>query len=134
MVEVMLSDEQYCVQTSKSVGDALGAIKEKHFDVYLIDYKLQDGNGLDVAKRIRAKGSAAPIILMSGYDSSAFALRAEELRITNFLQKPFSRETICNAVKEAISLPAGTTAFKPPVAEVKINNRPWFRRFNHVKQ
>src|SRR6266436_7743282 len=65
----MLVKEQYKVQTSQSVADALGAIEQRPFDVYVIDYNLPDGTGLDVADRIRAKGSQAPIILLSGYDS-----------------------------------------------------------------
>jgi hypothetical protein len=32
----------------------------------VVDYKLPDGSGLDVAKRIRSKWGAAPIILISG--------------------------------------------------------------------
>ena len=100
----MLSDEQYKVETSQSVADALGAVEQKPFDVYLMDYKLPDGSGLDVAERIRSKGSEAPIILMSGYDASAVTLRAEKLCISDFLVKPFSREIICNAVKKAIGL------------------------------
>jgi FixJ family two-component response regulator len=66
---------------------------------------LPDGSGLDVAERIRSKGSEAPIILMSGYDGSSVASRAEKFRIFDFLQKPFSRDMICNAVKKAIGLP-----------------------------
>jgi DNA-binding NtrC family response regulator len=42
---------------------------------------------------------------ISGYDPSAVALRAEKLRISDFLEKPFSREIICNAVKKAIGSP-----------------------------
>jgi two-component system, NtrC family, response regulator HydG len=98
----MLSDEQYHVQISQSVGDAVGAIEQKLFDVFVMDYKLPDGTGLDVAERIRSKGSEAPIILISGYDPSAVALRAEKLRIFDIIEKPFSRETICNAVKKAL--------------------------------
>jgi DNA-binding NtrC family response regulator len=98
----MLAEEQYTVQTSQSVADALGIVEQKPFDVYVMDYKLPDGSGLDVAERIRSKGSEAPIILMSGYDASAVTLRAEKLCISDFLVKPFSREIICNAVKKAI--------------------------------
>jgi DNA-binding NtrC family response regulator len=98
----MLSDEQYQVQISQSVADALGAIDRKPFDVFVMDYKLPDGTGLDVAERIRSKGSEAPIILISGYDASAVALRAEKLRIFDIIEKPFSRATICNSVKKAI--------------------------------
>ena len=63
IVHRMLSNEQCKVQTSQSVADALGAIGQKLFDVYVMDYKLPDGSGLDVAERIRSKGSEAPIIL-----------------------------------------------------------------------
>jgi FixJ family two-component response regulator len=59
-----------------------------------MDYKLPDGSGLDIAEQIRSKCGAAPIILISGYDPSAVALRAEKLGISDFLEKPFSRETI----------------------------------------
>jgi DNA-binding NtrC family response regulator len=45
----MLAEEQYNVQTSRSVADALGITEEKHFDVYVMDYKLPDGSGLDLA-------------------------------------------------------------------------------------
>ena len=105
IVQRMLSDQHYQVQTSQSVADAILAIEQKSFDAYVIDYKLPDGSGLDVAERIRSKASAAPIILISGYDASSVASRAEKFRISDFLQKPFSRETICNAVKKAIGSP-----------------------------
>src|SRR3984893_6710513 len=98
IVHRMLTDEQYQVQTAQSVADALGAIEQKPFDVYVMDYKLPDGSGLDVAERIRSKWGSAPIILISVYDPSAVALRAEQLRISNFLKKPFSREALRDAV------------------------------------
>src|SRR5580692_2864668 len=102
IIHRMLSDEQHKVQTSQSVADALGAIEQKHFDAYVIDFKLPDGSGLDVVERIRSKWGATPIILISGYDPAAVALRAEKLSISNFLEKPFSREVICEAVNKAI--------------------------------
>ena len=105
MLHRMLSDEQYKVATSQSVADALAVIERKPFDVYVMDYKLPDGAGLDVAERIRLKGSEAPIILISGYDARAVTLRAEKLHISDFLEKPFSRATICDAVKKAIGSP-----------------------------
>jgi DNA-binding NtrC family response regulator len=110
IIQRMLCDAQYKVQTSQSVADALKAIDQKSFDVYVMDYKLPDGSGLDVAERIRAKGNETPIILISGYDGSAVRARAEKLRIFDFLKKPFSRETICNAVKKAIGSSKGASA------------------------
>jgi DNA-binding NtrC family response regulator len=102
IVNRMLSGDEYEVRAANSVAAALKIIEQESFDVYVLDYKLPDGSGLDVAGRIREKRAAAPIILMSGYDPSAVALRAGQLRITEFLQKPFARGTLCEAVKKAI--------------------------------
>jgi DNA-binding NtrC family response regulator len=113
IVHRMLSDEQYEVQAAHSIAAALGAIEQKSFDVYVLDYKLPDGSGLDVAERIRSKWGATPIILISGYDPSAVALRAEKLGIFEFLQKPFSQETICEAVKKAIDSPKAASELSP---------------------
>src|ERR1700722_14991021 len=106
ILQRMLNDEQYQVQISQSVADAKEVIEQKPFDVFVMDYKLPDGTGLDLAERIRSKGSEAPIILISGYDPSAVALRAEKLRISDIIEKPFARATICGAVKKAIEVSA----------------------------
>jgi two-component system response regulator HydG len=117
ILQRMLSDEKYQVQISQSVADALRAIDQKLFDVYVMDYKLPDGTGLDIAERIRSKGSDAPIILISGYEPSAVALRAEKLHIYDIIEKPFSREIICGAVKKAIGFNA--TAEQTQMESVK---------------
>jgi DNA-binding NtrC family response regulator len=93
--------------TSQSVADALGTIEQKPFDAYVIDYKLLDGSGLDVADSIRSKRNEAPIVFMSGYNTSSVASRAEKFHAF-FLQKPFSRETICYAVKKAMGSAKGS--------------------------
>ena len=85
----------------------------------MVDNKLPDGSGLDVAERIRSKGSEAPIILISAYDQAAGAPKAEKLRIFDTIQKPFSRETICDAVKKAIGL--SPTADQPEFREAGCN-------------
>jgi DNA-binding NtrC family response regulator len=120
IVQRMLSNEQCKVQTSLSVVDAVVALEEKFFDAYVVNYKLPDGSGLDVAERIRSKWGAVPIILMWGYSSRAVALRAERLGMFDFLQKPFSREMLCEAVKKAISSQEASKLLPvdPPAAPV----------------
>src|ERR1700733_6079636 len=113
IVQRMLADDRYTIQICQSVANALSAIEQKLFDVYVMDYKLPDGTGLDVAERIRSKGSEAPIILISGYDPSTVAVRAEKLRISDIIEKPFSRATICTAVSKAMGL-ASTSAKVDP--------------------
>jgi Response regulator containing CheY-like receiver, AAA-type ATPase, and DNA-binding domains len=102
VVNRMLSLEEYEVRTSQSVEEAVTAIEENRFDAYVLDHRLPDGSGLDVAERLRAKGSGAPIILISGYDFEEITSRAKTLRVFDIIQKPFSREALCNALKKSI--------------------------------
>jgi two-component system response regulator HydG len=120
ILQRMLTDDHYQVQISQSVADAQRAIEQKPFDVYVMDYKLPDGTGLDLAERIRTKGSEAPIILISGYDPSAVAVRAEKLRISDIIEKPFARATICGAVKKAIEI--SPPAEQPDAVSVSSNS------------
>jgi DNA-binding NtrC family response regulator len=105
VVKRMLALEEYEVRTSQSVEEAVTAVEERHFDAYLLDHRLPDGSGLDVAERLRAKGSSAPIILISGYDLEEVAARAKELSVFDIIQKPFSRDALCNALKKSIESP-----------------------------
>jgi DNA-binding NtrC family response regulator len=104
----IFSDEQYQVSTSQSVADAVAATDQKTFDAYVLDYRLPDGSGLDLAEKIRSRGDQSPIIIISGYDAAGIAKKGEALRIFDIVEKPFSQETISNSVKKALgSLPAG---------------------------
>jgi DNA-binding NtrC family response regulator len=101
ILDRMLRINQYRVETSHSVAEALAIIEVRLFDLYVVDYKLQDGCGLDVAERIRSKGNQAPILLLSGNVLTEVALKAEELHIFEIMEKPFSREMIMNALQKA---------------------------------
>jgi DNA-binding NtrC family response regulator len=106
----ILQDQQYDVYTSQSVVSAAETLTERSFDAYLLDYRLADGTGLQVAEKVRQQGSNAPIILISGYGATDIAAEAVTLDIFEVLQKPFTRETICGALERALS-----HALRPPV-------------------
>jgi two-component system, NtrC family, C4-dicarboxylate transport response regulator DctD len=107
IVSQMLSLESYQVRTSQSIEEAVAAIKGKPFDAYILDHRLREGSGLDVAERLRADGSNAPIILISGYDVTGVAARAQALGVFDTIQKPFSAEELCGTLKKSLeSTPA----------------------------
>jgi DNA-binding NtrC family response regulator len=99
----ILQDQQYDVYTSQSVISAAETLAERSFDAYLLDYRLADGTGLQVAEKVRQQGSTAPIILISGYGATDIAAQAITLDIFEVLQKPFTRQAICNSLERALS-------------------------------
>ena len=78
IVQRMLSDQHYQVQTSKSVADAILAIEQKSFDAYVIDYKLP--NCLTVPD----------LMSQSGFDRKGAQLRSFLCR--DMTQVPLHRE------------------------------------------
>jgi two-component system response regulator HydG len=122
----ILRDQQYDVYTSQSVVSAAETIAERSFDAYLLDYRLLDGTGLQVAEKVRQQGSDAPIILISGYGATDIAAKAITLDIFEVLQKPFTREAICSSLERALSHALSAPAAVPkPTTE----NPPAERRF-----
>ena len=114
----ILRDQQYDVYTSQSVTSAAETVTERSFDAYLLDYRLPDGNGLQVAEKVRQQGSNAPIILISGYGATDIASEAITLDIFEVLQKPFTRETINDALQRALNPPLSAPVTVPtPTAE-----------------
>jgi DNA-binding NtrC family response regulator len=103
IIHRMVSPANYEVHFSQTIAGAIQATGERDFDLYLLDYKLPDGSGLDVAAAIRAKGLQTPIIMITGYQRELGAT-AQNLGIFVIIEKPFSTETICTAVRKALGL------------------------------
>src|ERR1700756_5125316 len=116
----ILRDQQYDVHPIQSVAGASKALVEFSFDAYLLDYRLQDGTGLQVAEKVRQKGSSAPIILISGYGAIEIGTEARTLDIFDVLEKPFNCERICSTISQAL----GTSLLTVPrklISPVKTN-------------
>jgi two-component system NtrC family response regulator len=120
----ILQDQQYDVYTSQSVVSAAETLAERSFDAYLLDNRLADGNGLQVAEKVRQQGSNAPIILISGYGATDIAAKGITLDIFEVLQKPFTRETVCNALERALNHALRTSVTAPrQSAEIRSPDR-----------
>lgn len=64
-------------------------------DLLLTDLVLPGGNGLEVARRVRARHAGVPVLFMSGYSESVFA-GAES--VEHLLQKPFTSRTLLDTL------------------------------------
>ena len=75
--------------------------KRDDYQIILLDWKLPDMNGLQVAREIRRNlGSEIPILLISAYDWSEFEAEAREAGIRGFISKPLFRSTLFYALRQ----------------------------------
>ncbi len=71
-------------------------------DLYLLDVRLPDGNGIELLRQIRQGASGAPVIMISGHGTIADAVDAVHAGAYDFLEKPLGRDRVLLAVRRAL--------------------------------
>jgi len=87
-----------------SAAEFRAAIDVRHFDCAVIDLRLPDGTGLDLAAEVRSRGLVTSLVLMSGYASVKVAVQAVRDGMIDVLEKPFAPGDVLSTVTCGISL------------------------------
>lgn len=97
----------YQVLAASTPGDALRKAKEHAGDIRLLitDVVMPEMNGRELAKNLSALYPEIRQMFMSGYASDVIARYGGLNEGVNFIQKPFSTETLAAQVREALSAP-----------------------------
>ncbi len=111
-----------CATGLAALAELERAVREGHpYDVVLMDWKMPEMDGLEVARRIRAGAAAgAPIIIViSGYGRERVGAQFEDIGVSGFLVKPVTASTLLDAVTVAYARSGGGAALPAPVSESK---------------
>jgi CheY-like chemotaxis protein len=74
----------------------------QRFDVILTDESMPELSGTELAREIRLIQPAVPIILMSGYGGSQFAIRAAEVGVNALLRKPLRSRDLAESLAHVL--------------------------------
>lgn len=82
-------DFRHRLDWAGSFEQGLGAMKENAHDIYIVDYKLDQGkSGLDIVREIRLTGITTPVILLTGLDMRKISKEeCDKLNISRCLSK-----------------------------------------------
>lgn len=94
MIVIYLTSQGYKVKTASDTAEALKRADEDKFDLFMIDLRLPDGKGTDLAIKLRGMQPSAPIVYYT-----ASAMPDERLETMSqcgeaYLIKPDSFEDI----------------------------------------
>jgi two-component system nitrogen regulation response regulator NtrX len=105
MLGALLRGEGFSVTEAANGNAALLLLDEADPDVVLLDLMMPPGpDGLETLTRMRDRGRAAPVIMMSGKAQLTDAVRAVKLGAFQFLEKPLSPEGVLVTVRAALEL------------------------------
>jgi DNA-binding NtrC family response regulator len=96
-----LTEEGYRVIEADTAAGAL-ARSVDGVDLVLLDYKLPDGDGIEVLKRLKERDPDALVILLTAHVSVDLAVEAMKQGAYHYANKPFNLDEIAVQVEKAL--------------------------------
>lgn len=84
-------------------ADATQKALSGSFDLFIVDGRLPDGNGVDLCKQIRERDGSTPILFTSGDSYSSQNKDAIEAGAQAYFVKPVNLEDVKRTVQELLS-------------------------------
>ena len=83
-----------------SCGEVLRKLKEKRFDVVLLDIAMPGGGGIEVLKQMRISGIRPPVLILSIFPEELYAMRALEAGASGYLMKSCEADILIKAIRK----------------------------------
>ena len=97
-VAYRLRREGWEVDEADDARRAVEAVRDREYDVVVLDLILPDGSGLDVCRSLRAQ-SDVPIVILTARDDDADRIVGLELGADDYVTKPFSLAELVSRVR-----------------------------------
>lgn len=94
-----LQKEGYVVDVAQTVRAAYACLKEKTFNLLLLDVTLPDGNGMDVCRFVRERDKRVPIIFLTAMDEEVNVIRGLDGGADDYITKPFKLGELCSRIR-----------------------------------
>lgn len=87
LVRRRLEANAWHVTRARTASEAASALRGDRFDAIILDYKLPDGNGLELLNIARESAPATPVLFLTAHGSEDVAMRALTLGATDYMVK-----------------------------------------------
>jgi DNA-binding NtrC family response regulator len=82
--------------------EALSAVSEQEPDIAVLDHKMPAPDGMEVLRRIRAKGHRFPVIMLTAHGNVQTAVEAMKAGASEYLTKPFDLDELKLVIEKAL--------------------------------
>lgn len=103
ILEKYLIKNGYDVQCQSSVESALKSIEKKAYDLFLLDYKLADGTGLDIISKTKELGLKSTFIIMTRFDDVRLAVKAMKNGAVDYITKPINQDELLVVIEHVFN-------------------------------
>jgi DNA-binding response OmpR family regulator len=101
-LQILLSRAGYTVTTAVDGRDGIACLRHASFDVVITDLMMHEVDGFKAMEYMAAQAHAIPVIVISGYASTASAMEAIREGAYDYIAKPFDIEILQVAIERAL--------------------------------
>jgi DNA-binding response OmpR family regulator len=105
VLQLELEYENYHTEITNNGKDALRLLKEKEWDLVLLDIMIPELSGLEVLRRIRRTDESTPIILLTARDEIHDKVSGLDIGANDYITKPFQIEELLARVRVHLRAP-----------------------------
>jgi DNA-binding NtrC family response regulator len=98
----LLSSESYKVDLAENGFRALELIREKEYEVILLDLMMPELDGLQVLEKLKTIENSPIAVVLTAFGSIERAVKATKLGAFDFITKPFKNDELLLSVKNAM--------------------------------
>ncbi|MCD6546641.1 MAG: response regulator [Thermotogae bacterium] len=102
LIKKILSDE-FEVDTAANGLEALKLLKNKEFDLMILDINMPQMDGVELMKKLKKHNVSIPIVVISVFSDPEKLIETFKLGATDFIVKPFSPDQILDTVNRIIN-------------------------------
>jgi len=98
-----LKRDGYDVETAKSGEDALEKLNLSHYQILLLDIKMEGISGLEVLRHVKENDPDVAVIMITAYGSISTAIEAMKNGAADYLLKPFDPNELGVLIDKIVS-------------------------------
>lgn len=98
-VERVLNNKGFDVDVAFNGHDGMAKFSSDKHDVVITDIMMPDINGMDIVEFVKHVNPNTSVSVITGFGSNENKIRANELNVTHFIEKPLSPQMIEDIVE-----------------------------------
>ncbi len=102
LISASLQDFGYVVATAGTNAEALELAEKVKFDLFILDVRLPDGNGIELCQKVNQLQPKSPVVYYSAYASDEEQEAALSVAGDAYLKKPVSATVLEKTIAELL--------------------------------
>lgn len=103
LVKSQLALEGFDMDTADDGDTALEMLKNKNYDLILLDIRMPRVDGIEVLKNLKQSGSKTRVIMLTAVTELSSAIDAVKLGANDYITKPYDIEDLLGCISRVLS-------------------------------